>query len=163
MSLRNNPVYSRWCAMKSRCSNPNNHFYKHYGGRGIKVCKRWINSFENFLEDMGFPPENYVLDRINNDGHYKPSNCRWVSYSESSKNRGPKKYRRWPDVEKLYKKLLLLKRTVSSKGRPLDWWEIASRLDIASRQLAHYHLWRLIRNNKCPRCPRCLQPLRKDR
>src|SRR5215475_12310158 len=79
-------VYDAWSGMIGRCSNRKLKAWKNYGGRGIKVCARW-RKFENFLFDMGFPPDGLVLDRINNDGDYKPRNCRWATYSQSNKNR----------------------------------------------------------------------------
>ncbi|WWT40487.1 deoxyuridine 5'-triphosphate nucleotidohydrolase [Staphylococcus phage PT94] len=80
--------YSSWCAMKTRCYNKNYHSYHRYGGRGIIVCDKWRDSFDNFLEDMGEKPfKNYQLDRIDNNGNYEPSNCRWVSPKENSNNR----------------------------------------------------------------------------
>lgn len=79
-------VYSCWAAMLSRCYDRNQRSYRNYGGRGIKVCKRWLK-FENFLADMGPRPSGLTLDRINNDGNYKPSNCRWATWSEQVKNR----------------------------------------------------------------------------
>lgn len=78
--------YRAWRAMNNRCK-PNYHAYKDYGGRGITVCERWSNSFENFLEDMGPRPENHSLDRIENDGNYEPSNCRWATIKEQQNNR----------------------------------------------------------------------------
>lgn len=70
--------YIAWGSMRGRCSNPNNHKYSRYGGRGIKVCERW-NSYENFLDDMGRKPSpQHSLDRINVHGDYEPSNCRWL-------------------------------------------------------------------------------------
>lgn len=79
--------YATWTSMKDRCSNPKSQPWKNYGGRGIKVCKRWINSFENFLADVGRRPgKNYDLDRINNDGDYKPSNVRWATRSQNIRN-----------------------------------------------------------------------------
>jgi len=72
-------IYQSWRDMIKRCTNPNNASYQYYGGRGIKVCKRWINSFENFYKDMGKKPEGHQIDRINNNGNYCKSNCRWVT------------------------------------------------------------------------------------
>jgi hypothetical protein len=79
--------YIIWKAMKARCKNLNN---KYYGGKGIMVCDRWINSFTNFLVDMGKMPEGYSIDRIDSDGNYEPSNCRWADKQTQINNR--KKY-----------------------------------------------------------------------
>lgn len=76
-----------WWSMKMRCTNNNAKHYKYYGARGIKVCNRWINSFQNFLDDMGQRPIGMTLDRINNNGDYEPSNCRWATPSQQLKNR----------------------------------------------------------------------------
>lgn len=80
------PEYKSWLAMNQRCNDTNASNYYLYGDRGIKVCERW-KSFQNFLEDMGSRPERYTLDRINHDGNYEPSNCKWSSYHEQSRNR----------------------------------------------------------------------------
>lgn len=85
--LKQHPLYVRWSAMKNRCYNPNDDYYHNYGGRGIKVCDRWRNSVDNFLEDMGMPPEGYTLDRKDNDGDYSPENCRWSTPKEQGRNK----------------------------------------------------------------------------
>jgi len=72
-------TYSSWKAMKNRCLNLSHKAYNSYGGRGIFICSNWINSFEQFLKDMGERPEGYTLDRINVDGNYEPANCRWAT------------------------------------------------------------------------------------
>lgn len=78
-------AYGIWQAMRDRCRNPNRKDYLRYGGRGIKVCKRW-EKFENFLTDMGEPLPGFTLDRIDNDADYKPSNCRWATRKEQVHN-----------------------------------------------------------------------------
>jgi hypothetical protein len=84
-------TYRTWQAMKERCTLPTNKAFKHYGARGITVCDRWLDSFENFLADMGERPPGLTLDRKNNDGNYEPSNCRWATQTEQVNNS-----RRWP-------------------------------------------------------------------
>jgi hypothetical protein len=79
--------FKTWDSMLQRCLNSNYHGYKYYGGRGITVCERWKNSFQNFLEDMGEKPKGLSLDRINNNGNYEPNNCKWATHSEQMSNR----------------------------------------------------------------------------
>jgi hypothetical protein len=86
------PEHRAWRGMLDRCTLPTHISYPYYGGRGITVCERW-RSFANFLADMGpKPTSKHTLDRINGNGNYEPSNCRWATWSEQNRNRGPEAY-----------------------------------------------------------------------
>lgn len=84
-------IYKEWSEMKRRCNSPKDDNFKNYGGRGIKVCDRWQNSFEAFYEDVSklphFGEKGYSLDRINNDGNYEPNNVRWATAKQQANNR----------------------------------------------------------------------------
>ncbi len=79
-------TYMVWTAMIARCTCKTNKSFKDYGGRGIKVCERWMK-FENFLSDMGEKPKRLTLHRIENDGDYEPSNCRWDTMKVQARHR----------------------------------------------------------------------------
>jgi hypothetical protein len=81
------PEHWSWFAMRVRCNNPKSIQFHNYGGRGIRVCERWLNSFENFLADMGRRPPDTTLHRINNDGNYEPGNCIWATRKEHELNK----------------------------------------------------------------------------
>jgi len=87
--LSDTPEYYIWNSMKARCYNKNSADYPRWGGRGIAVCDEWRNSFETFYTDMDpRPTPKHTLDRIDNDGNYGPSNCRWATRTIQNRNKG---------------------------------------------------------------------------
>lgn len=84
---KTSPTYYSWVCMKTRCGNPNSDSYKWYGAKGITVCDRWKDSFTNFLVDMGERPKGMTLDRIDTNGNYEPSNCRWETEKVQHNNK----------------------------------------------------------------------------
>lgn len=85
-ALHNSREYQTWCGIKQRCHCPTYRLFKDYGGRGITVCDRWRDSFENFLADMGPRPEGYSIERADVNGNYEPSNCKWIPRADQNKN-----------------------------------------------------------------------------
>ncbi len=89
--MDNKSEYRSWQHMKERCYNKNSKRYADWGGRGIKVCESWLESFENFLNDMGKKPSQekykYSIDRIDNDGDYTKENCRWATAKQQNTNK----------------------------------------------------------------------------
>lgn len=79
-------AYRSYRSMLSRCLTTGNIGYANYGGRGIKVCQRWQDSFVNFLADMGERPQDYTLERVDTNGDYAPENCKWIHKNEQAKN-----------------------------------------------------------------------------
>jgi hypothetical protein len=86
-SGNNNGTYNSWLSMRKRCLCPTEKAYPYYGGRGIKVCERWVDSFQNFIDDMGEKPSKLTLERKDCDGNYEPSNCYWATRKIQSRNK----------------------------------------------------------------------------
>lgn len=117
-------TYHTWENMKARCLNSKNTHYENYGGRGITVCERWMK-FENFLEDMGERPENKTLDRVDNDGNYEPSNCRWATKKQQQSNRKVTRFVSYKGKKRVLSELVdelgLKYNTVNSRICSLGW------------------------------------------
>lgn len=90
-------TYRAWQSMIDRCTNPRTRCYKNYGGRGISVCERWIKNYSAFLADMGECSKHTSLDRIDVNGNYEPSNCRWATDAEQALNKRNNVYVYWCD------------------------------------------------------------------
>lgn len=88
IKVKEHVLYTTWMGIRKRCYNINHCNYKNYGGRGIVMCERWFNSFTDFANDMGSKPTiKHTIDRVNNNGMYEPSNCRWSTMKEQQNNK----------------------------------------------------------------------------
>ncbi len=131
---RHAPEYITWASMRSRCSKPSNKSFPRYGGRGIRVCKRWAR-FENFIADMGERPSpSYTLDRRNNNSDYKPSNCRWATKQEQANNRRSNRLVRYRNLTVTLREALDMAGNIVSfntaKARAFDYgWDIAAAVE----------------------------------
>ena len=95
------PEYSSWESMRTRCLNKNHVRYKDYGGRGIKICEQWLDSFKTFYEDMGPRPSlKHSIDRIDNNGNYEPLNCKWSTNKQQYRNRRSNRIIKYKNQEK---------------------------------------------------------------
>ena len=115
--LTHSRMYGRWRSMIRRCHDQKDHAYENYGGRGISVCQRWRDSYLNFAEDMGECPDGLTLERIDNNGNYEHSNCRWATVAEQNFNRRAQRgWNRW-GYKGIFKKYRKFCAQIQSKGR----------------------------------------------
>ena len=122
--------YRIWTCMKQRCLNPNNKKFHRYGGRGIRICSRWM-LFENFLLDMGKSPSGMSIDRIDNNKGYSKENCRWANNKEQSNNKGNNVFLTFEGKRKTIKEWSLYLGSKSHslvRGRILRGWSIEKSL-----------------------------------
>jgi len=138
-NAKNSQEYSSWAAMKTRCYNPKTIGWRIYGGRGIKVCSEWLNSYEQFLKDMGRKPNRkYSLDRINSDGDYSEGNCRWATRQEQNSNRRTTYLFKGKNASEWARELGLTRQALINrlnKGFPYDLAVVTPKYYIAGKGL----------------------------
>ncbi len=133
------PEYRSWQMMKNRCHNPKARDYAYYGGRGISVCKRWRESFVNFLADMGRKPTpEHTLDRKRTAGNYTPGNCRWATREEQSRNRPYATTKAWLLAEQLGVKRStaahMINQVYAKDRGNLKWFELSAKREQVVRE-----------------------------
>lgn len=146
--MKQTPEYRTWQSMLNRCRNPNVDSFENYGGRGITVCNRWVDSFDAFLEDMGVRPQGTSIDRIDPNGNYDTGNCRWATTDEQATNKRDSLYlevdgirmhaKKWAaiagiSVQVIYKRKSAGwsdKDTLSKPNRRQKWWETIGNLEM---------------------------------
>lgn len=132
--LTGTPTYKAWSGMKRRCYCEKDPNFKHWGGRGIKVCARWLDSFDNFLEDMGLCPSGMTIDRENNDGDYEPGNCRWADRTTQSRNR--RFSRVTPEIVEQI-------RADRRDGKKLQWLSFKYKIGLSHvHRIVNYESWK---------------------
>lgn len=136
-------AYIVWRAMLRRCNNPKDDAYEHYGGRGITVCKRW-HTFENFLIDMGQPPQGLEIDRIDNNRGYIPGNCRWATVKQQMANRRSTHWIEYGGMKKTVSQwadyLKMPRRTFSNRLR--NGWSVERAINTPARAIPHRRKYR---------------------
>lgn len=128
------PEYSVWSSMKDRCGNPKTKNFGDYGGRGIKVCERWL-SFENFADDMGPRPEGHSIERRDNNGNYEPGNCFWATRLEQNRNTRRNRFLTHNDETKCITEWTALKgfKENTIRQRLFMGWEVSRAIETPIR------------------------------
>lgn len=132
-NMRNSPEYASWIRMKTRCNNPKRHNFHLYGGRGIKICERWAK-FENFFADMGQRPSMaHSIERIDNNGNYEPSNCRWATAKEQANNKRNNRIVEYRGVRMTLQQAIDLSGNINEKSlvrnRLESGWDVARAIE----------------------------------
>lgn len=131
------PEYRAWSDMIARCTSPNNRLWSRYGGRGIRVCQRWLESFDAFQADMGSRPgPKFSIDRKNNDGNYEPGNCRWATPEQQAGNRSISTIIEWNGeslhLQEWERRTGINRRTI--KQRLVNGWTVERALTTPARR-----------------------------
>ena len=136
-------VYAAWCNMKYRCYNKTHERYKNYGGKGVTVCDRWLESVLNFVEDMGLPPgENYEISRKNDEGNYEKDNCEWKKKFDNSSE--AKRGERHPSSILTEEQVLCIRALKEGAGNNYTAKNIAEELGVNKKtiqNILNYRSW----------------------